>query len=69
MKAAKQPLYTIGYGARTIEEFLEVLQANGIQYLIDVRSAPYSSYTPSSEKLDIMSIEDQAPASIPTRIE
>ena len=40
------PIYTIGYGARTIEEFLEVLKAYRIAVLIDVRSAPYSRYKP-----------------------
>ncbi|RME36169.1 MAG: DUF488 domain-containing protein [Deltaproteobacteria bacterium] len=39
-------LYTIGYGARTREEFLAVLQSYRIRYLIDVRSRPYSSYKP-----------------------
>lgn len=40
------PLYTIGYGARTIEEFIAALQANHIEYLIDVRTAPYSKFRP-----------------------
>jgi uncharacterized protein (DUF488 family) len=38
------PLYTIGYGARSLDEFLAALKANGIEYLIDVRSAPYSKF-------------------------
>ena len=48
------PIYTIGYGARTIEEFLEVLKAYRITVLIDVRSAPYSHYKPefSREELE-----------------
>jgi uncharacterized protein (DUF488 family) len=47
-------VYTIGYGARSIEDFIRVLQANGITYLIDVRSRPYSRYKPefSKEALD-----------------
>lgn len=40
------PLYTIGYGARTLDEFLAVLKANRIQYLIDVRTAPFSKFKP-----------------------
>lgn len=40
------PIYTIGYGARQPEELLAVLQANHIQYLVDVRTSPYSSYKP-----------------------
>lgn len=40
------PIYTIGYGDRTIEEFLGLLRGCGIQYLIDVRTAPYSRFRP-----------------------
>jgi uncharacterized protein (DUF488 family) len=43
-------LFSIGYGARTIDEFLEVLAANHIQYLIDVRTAPYSKFKPEFTK-------------------
>ncbi len=47
-------VYTIGYGARNMEDFIQVLQANNITYLIDVRSRPYSRYKPefSKEALD-----------------
>ena len=38
------PIYTIGYGSRSIEDFIEVLQQYKIAYLIDVRSVPHSSY-------------------------
>jgi uncharacterized protein (DUF488 family) len=44
------PLYTIGYGARTLDEFLAALIANGIEYLIDVRTAPYSKFKPEFSK-------------------
>ncbi|MCX6930251.1 MAG: DUF488 domain-containing protein [Verrucomicrobia bacterium] len=37
-------LFTIGYGARTLEQFLAALKANRIEYLIDVRTAPYSKF-------------------------
>jgi uncharacterized protein (DUF488 family) len=39
-------LYTIGYGARTMEEFIAALTANRIEYLIDVRTSPYSKFKP-----------------------
>ncbi len=39
-------LLTIGYGARTIDEFIAALKANRIEYLIDVRTAPYSKFKP-----------------------
>ena len=44
------PVYTIGYGSRSIEEFIEVLQHHNIAYLIDVRSTPYSRYKPEFSK-------------------
>jgi uncharacterized protein (DUF488 family) len=37
---------TIGYGARSLGHFVEAIQAVGAQYLVDVRSAPYSRYKP-----------------------
>jgi uncharacterized protein (DUF488 family) len=43
---ATSPLFTIGYGARTLEQFLAALQLNRIEYLIDVRTAPYSKFKP-----------------------
>ena len=44
------PIYTIGYGNRSIEEVIEVLQHHKIAYLIDVRSTPYSRYKPEFSK-------------------
>jgi uncharacterized protein (DUF488 family) len=44
------PIYTIGYGAREIADFITVLQTNQIAYLIDVRSKPYSRYKPDFSK-------------------
>lgn len=40
----KRPLYTIGYGNRTPEDFLAILKDFGIEYLIDIRSQPYSKF-------------------------
>ncbi|MCB8965504.1 MAG: DNA helicase RecQ [Ardenticatenaceae bacterium] len=40
------PIYTIGYGTREINEFIALLQAHNIAYLIDVRSQPYSRHKP-----------------------
>lgn len=44
------PIYTIGYGNRKIEEFLELLKKYKIRYLIDIRSSPYSKYNPDFSK-------------------
>lgn len=40
------PIYTIGYGNRSIEEFIALLQRYDIQYLVDIRSQPYSRFSP-----------------------
>jgi len=42
----KKQLYTIGHGNRKSEDFLALLKYFGIQYLIDVRSQPYSKFNP-----------------------
>jgi uncharacterized protein (DUF488 family) len=39
-------ILTIGYGARSIEEFVAVLQSAMTDYLVDVRSVPYSRFKP-----------------------
>jgi uncharacterized protein (DUF488 family) len=41
------PIYTIGYGNRSIENFIKLLQAYNIKYLVDIRSQPYSRYSPT----------------------
>jgi uncharacterized protein (DUF488 family) len=37
---------SIGYGARTLAEFISALKQNGVEYLVDVRSSPYSKFRP-----------------------
>lgn len=44
------PIYTIGYGNRSMEEFIKLLKQYGIEYLVDVRSQPYSRYKPEFSK-------------------
>ena len=39
-------IYTIGHGNRKSEDFLTLLKHYEIQYLIDVRSQPYSKFNP-----------------------
>ena len=43
---AERPIFTIGYGARPIGEFIAVLKQHEIAYLLDVRSKPYSKFNP-----------------------
>lgn len=37
-------IYSIGHGSKKIEDFLEELNTFGIEYLIDIRSMPYSKH-------------------------
>jgi uncharacterized protein (DUF488 family) len=37
---------TIGYGARSVDEFVAVILALDSEYVVDVRSAPYSTFKP-----------------------
>ena len=46
MTPAQFPIYSIGYGKRTIAEFIDLLQRHRIQYLVDVRTTPYSRFNP-----------------------
>jgi len=39
-------LHTIGYGARSLEELIATLQAQHLEFLLDVRTAPYSKFKP-----------------------
>jgi len=50
---SQTPIYTIGYGARDIEAFINALKLYQIDYVIDVRSKPYSRYKPAFSKLSL----------------
>lgn len=43
-------LYSIGYGNRSWEEVRSLLSARGCEFLIDVRSNPFSKFNPSFGK-------------------
>lgn len=45
--------FTIGHSNYTLEQFVQLLKTHGIAYLIDIRSAPYSKYTPQFNKESI----------------
>jgi uncharacterized protein (DUF488 family) len=47
---ADPPIYTIGYGARSLADFVAVLRAHDVAYLLDVRSTPYSRFKPEFSK-------------------
>ena len=40
------PVFTIGHSTRPIDEFVELLRANGVKLLIDIRTIPKSRHNP-----------------------
>ena len=53
-------LYTIGYGNRSLENFISLLQKYDIKILVDVRTTPFSRFRQQFNKLSIMSkLEDE----------
>ncbi len=46
-------LYSIGHGQKPLEEFYEVLASFGIQYVIDVRSSPFSKWSPQYNQREL----------------
>ncbi len=47
---ANIPVYTIGYGNRPFSEFVGLLRHYSIQFLVDIRSQPYSRFKPEFSK-------------------
>ena len=56
----RPPILTIGYGSRSMEDFISTLQRYGVHYVIDIRSAPYSRYKPEFSKDGLDSALDMA---------
>ncbi len=46
-------IYSIGHGNKDIEEFVAELKAFGIQYLLDIRSKPFSKWSPQYNKNEL----------------
>ena len=46
-------LFTIGHSNHTLKGFFDILHNNAIEYVVDIRSAPYSRYVPHFNKADI----------------
>jgi uncharacterized protein (DUF488 family) len=49
----KSTIYTIGHGNKTTEELIKELNSFNIKVLIDIRSKPYSKYSPHFNKFEI----------------
>jgi uncharacterized protein (DUF488 family) len=45
-RAARPSILTVGHSTRTIEAFIELLQAHGVRRLVDVRTIPRSRHNP-----------------------
>jgi uncharacterized protein (DUF488 family) len=43
-------VFTVGHSTRTIEEFIELLQANKVTLVVDVRTVPHSRHNPQFNK-------------------
>lgn len=43
---ARPVIYTIGHSNHTMERLIELLRAHAVEVLVDVRSQPYSRYSP-----------------------
>ncbi|MGB8190711.1 MAG: DUF488 domain-containing protein [Chitinophagaceae bacterium] len=50
-----QHVHTIGHGTRKAEELLALLKKFDIQYLLDVRSRPYSRFNPQYNQKQLQS--------------
>ncbi len=48
-------IYTIGYGKRELDELVTLLKEHRIDFLVDVRSAPYSKFKPEFSKDNLAS--------------
>ena len=49
-------LYTIGHSTHPIKKFIDLLKLHNINYVIDVRSTPYSKYAQEYDKDNISQI-------------
>jgi uncharacterized protein (DUF488 family) len=45
---------TIGHSTRAIEEFIHILQAQGVETLVDVRTVPRSRHNPQFERVALL---------------
>jgi uncharacterized protein (DUF488 family) len=46
MKKGKAVIFTIGHSTRPVEEFIAILQGQGIRKLVDIRTIPRSRHNP-----------------------
>ncbi len=49
----KHPIYTIGHGTRKSSELLDLLKKFAIDFLLDIRSRPYSKFNPQFNREEL----------------
>jgi len=49
MTTPRLPVYTIGHSNRPIDEFVALLETNGIELVVDIRKMPRSRHNPQFE--------------------
>ena len=59
MDDSKPPIFTIGYGNDPSEEVFARLRQHSIEFLIDVRSQPYSKWSPDFSKDTLIALLDR----------
>lgn len=53
MNLTKPTLYTIGHSNRTLERFVDLLNAHGVKKIVDVRTIPKSHHNPQFNQDEI----------------
>lgn len=46
-------IYSIGHGRKSVEKFIDELNSFNIRYLLDIRSMPYSKWSPQFNKREL----------------
>lgn len=59
MTMSSLTIWTVGHSTRTIGEFLDILQANQIEILVDVRHFPGSRRFPHFNKGALVSSDEE----------
>jgi uncharacterized protein (DUF488 family) len=54
LKSVNFRIYTIGYGNRKWQDFLELLNKNKIKLLVDIRSNPFSRFNPIFRRVNLI---------------
>ncbi|SHJ80226.1 DUF488 domain-containing protein [Paramaledivibacter caminithermalis] len=52
-------LYTIGHSNLTTENFVKLLRKYGVNCVVDVRSTPYSKFTPQFNEMELKNFFNQ----------